>query len=108
MVVMIMSVTERQKDLGVMKALGATTTTILKQILEEAVIIGLIGGVTGLLLAFIATIAVSALSGGLLKPIITPGLIALALGFALVLGIGAGLYPAWNASKLDPVETLRL
>lgn len=102
---MIMSVMERRREIGVMKAIGATTTTILTQIIQESAMISLIGGLAGLGLGYASVEIIPRISS--FQPILTPDLIALGMGFALVLGIGAGLYPAWSASRLDPIEVLR-
>lgn len=102
---MIMSVMERRREIGVMKAIGATTTTILVQVLEESAFLSLIGGFIGLTLGYGSTILITQYTT--FNSIMTPELIALGLGFSLVLGMGAGLYPAWAASQLDPIEVLR-
>lgn len=102
---MIMSVMERRREIGVMKAIGATTTTILIQVLEESAFLSLIGGVIGLMLGYASTIFITQYTT--FTTIMTPELIAMGLGFSLVLGMGAGLYPAWSASQLDPIEVLR-
>ncbi|MCX6695697.1 MAG: ABC transporter permease [Candidatus Altiarchaeota archaeon] len=102
---MIMSVMERRREIGIMKAIGATTGTILLQVLQESAFLSLIGGLVGLALGY--------LSAGLIteyttfNAVLTPNLIAIALGFSVFLGMGAGIYPAWSASQLDPIEVLR-
>lgn len=102
---MIMSVMERRREIGVMKAVGATTITILVQVLEESAFLSLIGGFIGLALGYGSTMVITQYTT--FTTIMTPGLVALGLGFSLVLGMGAGLYPAWSASQLDPIEVLR-
>lgn len=102
---MIMSVMERRREIGIMKAIGATTTMILKQVIQESAMLSVIGGGVGLGLGYFATTLITSYTT--FTTIITPNLIALGMGFALILGIGAGLYPAWAASRLDPVEVLR-
>ncbi|MBN2517787.1 MAG: ABC transporter permease [Candidatus Altiarchaeota archaeon] len=102
---MIMSVMERRRDMGIMKAIGATRGTILNQVLQEAVIMSLIGGITGLIIAYIGLDIMPAITN--FSGIITPELVIFGMGFAIVLGVGAGIYPALKASKLDPIEVLR-
>lgn len=100
---MIMSVMERRREIGVMKAIGATTTMVLTQVLEESAFLSLIGGFVGLMLGYGSTIIINQY----MTTIMTPELVAMGFGFSLVLGMGAGLYPAWSASQLDPIEVLR-
>jgi putative ABC transport system permease protein len=102
---MIMSVMERRREIGVMKAIGATTMTILTQVIQESAMMSLIGGLGGLGLGYLAVYIIPRIST--FTPILSLTLMALGLGFALVLGIGAGIYPAWSASQLDPIEVLR-
>jgi len=102
---MIMSVMERRREIGVMKAIGATTNTILLQVIEESAVLSLIGGVSGLILGYASVTIIPKISS--FTPIMTPDLVAIGMGFALILGIGAGIYPAWSASRLDPIEVLR-
>jgi len=102
---MIMSVMERRREIGVMKAIGATTSNILVQVLEESAFISLIGGTMGLLLGFGSSSLISEYTS--FSTVITGELVGIAIGFSLLLGMGAGLYPAWAASQLDPIEVLR-
>jgi putative ABC transport system permease protein len=104
---MIMSVTERVREIGLKKAIGAKTRHILTEFLAEASLMGLIGGALGLLLGAALTVALDAgdPSGGLF--LVTPRLAVLSLGFAIALGAGAGLLPAIRAARMDPVTALR-
>ncbi|OYT26079.1 MAG: hypothetical protein B6U97_04475 [Candidatus Altiarchaeales archaeon ex4484_96] len=102
---MIMSVMERKREIGIMKAIGATTTNILVQVLEESAFLSLIGGTIGLALGYGACSLITKYTS--FNTIITMELVAIAVVFSLILGIGAGLYPAWSASRLDPIEVLR-
>jgi putative ABC transport system permease protein len=102
---MIMSVMERRREIGVMKAIGATTTDILTQVLEESAMLSLIGGLGGFLLGYGAMMLVESYTT--FTPMLSAELIAIGFGFSLILGMGAGLYPAWAASQLDPIEVLR-
>lgn len=104
---MIMSVTERVREIGLKKAIGATTRAILGEFLAESTTIGLLGGVIGFGLGALLTLALNAgdPAGGLF--LITPRLVIIALVFAIALGAGAGALPAMRAARMDPVTALR-
>jgi len=104
---MLMSVTERVREIGLKKAVGARTRHILREFLAEAALIGLIGGAVGYLIGVALTALLDAgqAGGGLF--LITPRLTVLALVFAVALGAGAGLLPAIRAARMDPVRALR-
>ncbi|HEX6487566.1 MAG TPA: ABC transporter permease [Candidatus Dormibacteraeota bacterium] len=106
---MLMSVTERIREIGLKKAVGAHTRDILLEVLAESTAIGLIGGVVGFGLgAIIVTLAdASTPPSQSALFLVTPGLAILALGFAVALGALAGLAPAFRAARLDPVTALR-
>jgi putative ABC transport system permease protein len=105
---MIMAVMERRREIGVMKAIGATKMVILKQILTESILISAIGGVVGILLGALAGLGLNmVLAGGETLAIVTPGLAASGFIFAITLGLLGGVYPAMKAASLDPVEALR-
>lgn len=104
---MIMAVLERKREIGVFKAIGATDRMVLKQFLTESAMLSLIGGVMGILLGVLASVAMGALSNFAATPVVTPALVAGSFIFALMLGLVGGLYPALKAAKLDPVEALR-
>jgi putative ABC transport system permease protein len=103
--IMLVSVTERTREIGIRKAIGANPSTIRKQFLIEAVMICLFGGALGILLGIGLGNAISLAMGG---TFIIPWLFIIG-GFALcvLVGIISGYYPAKKASKLDPVEALR-
>jgi putative ABC transport system permease protein len=109
---MIMSVNERRHEIGLKKAVGASDGEIVREYLTEAALIGLVGGVIGLVLGWgLATLlnAVTAQAlGGSSIFNVTPRLMAVSVGFAVVLGTLAGFYPAWSAARLDPVKALRV
>jgi putative ABC transport system permease protein len=104
---MIMAVLERRREIGVMKAIGATNRMVLTQILTESALISLIGGIGGVLLGMGASYILISASFGQISPVVTPSLALTGIGFALFLGVIGGLYPARKASKLDPVDALR-
>lgn len=108
---MIMSVRERTREIGLKKAVGAGDGAIVGEYLLEAAMIGLLGGIFGILLGSILAQVLNAafaeaLSGASLF-LVTPRLVALTMAFAVAIGGVAGLYPAWSASRLDPVQALR-
>ncbi len=107
---MVMTVLERTKEIGTMKALGATNNTILSLFLVEAGLIGLVGGVIGSLLGLGIgqLVAIVGQSSGInLKAVATPELFLFTLAFSMIVGMLSGAYPAWRAANLDPVEALR-
>ncbi len=107
---MLMSVLERTKEVGVMKAIGATTPRIISIFVVEAGMIGLVGGAMGLLLGIGAAGIVSIIAemaGLALTAVVTPGLIIGALIFSMSVGMVAGVYPAIRAASVEPVEALR-
>jgi putative ABC transport system permease protein len=106
---MIMAVSERVREIGLKKAIGATTKAIMGEFLLESSFIGLIGGLIGFSLGFAVTTLINATmpaSQGAIF-LVTPSLAALCIGFALALGTVAGIIPAFRASRMDPVAALR-
>ncbi len=103
--IMLVSVTERTREIGTRKALGATNANIRIQFVVESAVICLIGGVIGMILGTLMGYVGSNLMGAPAFP--TVGAIALAIGFSLAVGIFFGYYPANKAAKLDPIEALR-
>jgi putative ABC transport system permease protein len=103
--IMLVSVTERTREIGLRMAVGARGRDILSQFLIEAVTLSLIGGAVGIAAGIGSARAVSYLAEW--STIIQAGAIPLALVFASVVGVFFGFYPAWKASRLDPIEALR-
>jgi putative ABC transport system permease protein len=103
--IMLISVMERTREIGVRKALGARPATILGQFITEAVVLSVMGGAVGVILAMGA---VTAAGVSLDLPTKVPlYAIALALGSSAATGLFAGIYPAARAARLDPIEALR-
>ncbi|RWU05744.1 ABC transporter permease [Pedobacter chitinilyticus] len=103
--IMLVSVTERTREIGIRKAIGANPAVIRRQFLIEAVVICLLGGVLGILLGIAIGNVISLVMGG---GFIIPWLfIGLGLALCILVGVVSGYYPAKKASKLDPVEALR-
>jgi putative ABC transport system permease protein len=103
--IMLVSVTERTKEIGIRKAIGARRKDILTQFLIEAVTVTAVGGAIGVLTGFALAYGISALIGFPLLINITSAV--LGVGVSSVVGIISGLWPAWRAAKLDPIEALR-
>lgn len=103
--IMLVSVTERTREIGTRKALGATNGNIRIQFVVESVIICLVGGAIGIVLGAV----MGYVGSGLLKNAVLPGIgaIALAFGFSLAVGVFFGYYPANKAAMMDPIEALR-
>ncbi|WP_390624711.1 ABC transporter permease [Anthocerotibacter panamensis] len=103
--IMLVSVVERTREIGVRKALGATRAAVLKQFLAEAVLVSLVGGIlgigTGIAIAFLAA------SGLQLPFVLSPGPVVIGFGLSFFVGLIAGVIPARNAAKLDPIAALR-
>ena len=103
--IMLVSVTERTREIGIRKALGARTRDVLIQFLTESAILSALGGIIGVLLAVSLVTAGGAALG--LPVVIKPGIILLAVSFSAVVGIFFGIYPASKAAKADPIDALR-
>ena len=114
--IMIVSLIERTREIGILKALGMKSRTVLTIFLGESVIIGLIGAVIGIVLGWIlANVTARVLGSGVfgsgggftIVPLLTPEVLVGALAFGVGVSVIFALYPAWRASKLKPVEALR-
>lgn len=102
--IMLVAVTERTKEIGIRKSLGARQSDILKQFLFESATLAAIGGLIGLIIAELIGIVVSRM---FLQTVIPWYAAVIAIGVSAAVGIVAGLFPAWKAARLDPIEALR-
>ena len=107
--IMLVSVTERTREIGIRKAIGAGSADITTQFLMEAVILSLLGGGTGLVIGVTTVLAAYGLVSGFLGPAPIPWLLitSTAVLFSVFVGVAFGTYPAIRAGKLDPIEALR-
>ena len=103
--IMLVSVTERTREIGISKAIGATSRNVMIQFLTEPVLISLMGGVVGIILGILVGNIVTVLIGG--KFLVPWNWIGLGVFVCIVVGVFSGLYPAPKASRLDPIESLR-
>ncbi len=102
--IMLVSVTERTREIGVRKALGATYRTIVTQFLIEAVVISLVGGLIGILLGLGVSQLISVVAK--IQTVVSIPTILLSFGFSMAIGLIFGIYPARKAAKLNPIDAL--
>jgi putative ABC transport system permease protein len=105
--IMLVSVTERTREIGIRKAVGAKRRDILMQFLVEAVVLSGLGGIVGVLVGWGSAQLLSRLASELLSTLVTPGSVAMALGVSVAIGLFFGIYPANRAARLNPIEALR-
>lgn len=106
--IMLVSVTERTQEIGIRKSLGATPVRIRQQFLIEAIVICVLGGIAGLLLALAFGNLVSQLVSQGTASFVVPWIwLFIGIAVCIVVGLLSGFYPAWKASKLDPIDALR-
>lgn len=103
--IMLVSVTERTREIGVRMAIGASTRAILSQFLIEALLLCLIGGLLGVLLGWGASQLLTVLAGMTMK--VSPLMVLISMGFSLLIGLFFGYYPARKAANSNPIEALR-
>lgn len=108
--IMLVSVTERTREIGLRMALGASRPTVLTQFMVEAILLTLVGGVLGLVIGFLTSLGVAQLLNKTLEarwqPYIPPAWVGYAVGVSVLIGLIFGVYPAFKASRLDPVEAM--
>jgi len=107
--IMLVSVNERTREIGIRKAIGGSSRDITLQFLMEAIILSLLGGGTGMLLGIACVLLTYGVVAGLLGPAPIPWLLitSIAVGFSVFVGVVFGTYPAIRAGRLDPIEALR-
>jgi len=103
--VMLVSVTERTREIGVRVAVGATEEAIQFQFLGESVVLSLVGGAAGVLVGLIASVLVGRSLGWPMQASVAS--VVIAAVFSVAVGVFFGYYPAWKASRLDPIDALR-
>ncbi len=104
--IMLVTVTERTREIGLRKAIGARRRDILVQFLIEAMTLSLLGGLIGIVVGASGATAIGKLVENF-NPVVAPGAVLMAVGFSMAVGLFFGLYPAWRASRLNPIEALR-
>ncbi len=106
--IMLVSVTERTREIGIRKAIGATQSNILAQFLTEATVLSVLGGLIGVGVGVAIAKLISGISVGTmtLQPVISMDSVVLATGFSLAIGLFFGIYPAYRAAKLNPIDAL--
>ncbi len=105
--IMLASITERIREIGVRRAIGAKAGHIFTQILVESTVVGIIGGFLGLIAALGMTHLIKFTTDGASLPVIQTASVILSFGFAVLIGVFSGIYPAWSASRIAPIEALR-
>jgi putative ABC transport system permease protein len=106
--IMLVSVTERTREIGIRKAVGAKRRDILLQFLLESGVLSLIGGGIGIALGWLVSYIISQIpiSGMKIEALVTPDIVILSLGVSIVIGLASGIYPAMRAARLNPIDAL--
>jgi putative ABC transport system permease protein len=103
--IMLVSVVERTREIGIRKALGARERDIWGQFLIEAILLTFTGGIIGVIIGWVVSYIVSSM--GLVTTLVSADIVILAVSVSVGIGLFFGFYPAWNASRLNPIEALR-
>ena len=105
--IMLVSVTERTREIGLRKAVGAKTRHIMMQFLTEAIVLTILGGILGIVLGYIMATGLTKAMDLDIVPSMTVETIAVTAGISIAVGLIFGTYPAYKAAKLDPIDALR-
>lgn len=105
--IMLVSVTERTREIGIRKAVGAKRSDILIQFLIESVVLSLTGGALGIAFGWLISVVINQIAGSSFHTALTPAAVALSFGFSVLVGLFFGIYPANRASILNPTDALR-
>ena len=105
--IMLSSISERVREIGIRKSIGATNMDVFLQILTESIVIAMAGGIAGLIVSPILVNTLAGFADNTTPPVMTAFAMAIAFGFSVITGSLAGLFPAIKAAKLDPIQALR-
>ena len=105
--IMLSSISERVREIGIRKSIGATNMDVFLQILTESIVIAMAGGIAGLIVSPILVNTLASFADNTTPPVMTTFAMAVAFGFSVITGSLAGLFPAIKAAKLDPIQALR-